>query len=68
LLTLNPKPYTLNQVLQMLFGESQESEERREEETMDVRKIIYCSRTHSQLSQFMREVKRVILKINNNKN
>ena len=55
-------------MLQMLFGESQESEERREEETMDVRKIIYCSRTHSQLSQFMREVKRVILKINNNKN
>jgi hypothetical protein len=45
----------------MLFGESQESEERREEETMDVRKIIYCSRTHSQLSQFMREVKPVIL-------
>ena len=49
---------TADQVIQMLFGESEESEGRREEESMDVRKIIYCSRTHSQLSQFMREVKR----------
>ena len=43
----------------MLFGESEESEDKKpEDELMDVRKVIYCSRTHSQLSQFMREVKR----------
>ena len=41
----------------MLFGESKDEEERKEEEQLDVRKIIYCSRTHTQLSQFMREVK-----------
>ena len=50
---------TADEVLQMLFAESEEAEEeRKDEEVMDVRKIIYCSRTHSQLSQFMREVKR----------
>jgi chromosome transmission fidelity protein 1 len=50
---------TADEVLQMLFGESEEvGEERKDEEAMDVRKVIYCSRTHSQLSQFMREVKR----------
>ena len=33
-----------------------EARERAEDDELDVRKIIYCSRTHSQLSQFMREV------------
>ena len=33
-----------------------ENDEVIHEDEMDVRKIIYCSRTHSQLSQFMREV------------
>ena len=46
-------------VLKMLFGDSEDSlEARRDETSIDVRKVIYCSRTHSQLSQFMREVKR----------
>lgn len=48
---------TADEVLQMLFGESEEAEvAHKGEEALDVRKIIYCSRTHSQLSQFMREV------------
>jgi len=50
---------TADEVLQMLFGESEDAEAaHKDEEALDVRKIIYCSRTHSQLSQFMREVAR----------
>jgi chromosome transmission fidelity protein 1 len=55
-----PRDRTADEVLKKLFGDSSEAETRKEteDELPDVRKIIYCSRTHSQLSQFMREVKR----------
>ncbi|EKX42314.1 hypothetical protein GUITHDRAFT_141266 [Guillardia theta CCMP2712] len=46
----------LRSALDSLF-QKPENEDRLEDE-YDVRKVIYCSRTHSQLSQFMNEVKR----------
>ena len=48
----------LKSLMKEVLGSDSEEEarERAEDEGMDVRKIIYCSRTHSQLSQFMREV------------
>jgi chromosome transmission fidelity protein 1 len=50
---------TVRALMQEVLGSDSEEEarERAEDEGLDVRKIIYCSRTHSQLSQFMREVR-----------
>eukprot|EP00960_Hanusia_phi_P070589 767339-Hanusia_phi.AAC.4 len=47
----------LKSVMDALF-EKPDLNQREMEEDYDVRKVIYCSRTHSQLSQFMNEVKR----------
>ena len=47
----------LRSALDSLF-QRPENDDRKMEDEYDVRKVIYCSRTHSQLSQFMNEVKR----------
>lgn len=57
----NPQAKIKHISLAHILGEDEDEEQalkRQEEEEYQQRKIFYCSRTHSQLAQFIREVKK----------
>jgi chromosome transmission fidelity protein 1 len=54
------KQPTMKDAMRELWDMDSDDEDgkRQDDDEMDVRKVIYCSRTHSQLSQFMGEIRR----------